>query len=523
MRNLTFLFILTLILSSCITEDDVCFTEEDCPAGMKCEEGVCVDDNGDAGDTGNTGNTGETGSSGSTGETGSTGDTGETGSSGSTGETGSTGGTGSSGSTGDPDPTCGNGILDADEECDYEITYTVEQLCEDKYGSQDFYDTSTASCSNVCEIVADCHYCGDGVVNNDEECDPGITYEVNDICKEVHGELEFYDTSTASCSDACEITSDCHYCGDGIIHADSGEVCDGEELNDKECSDLGEAEIVFEATGTGRTGTIQTWTVPVTGPYRITAYGAQGGGPQGGRGAKISGDFQLEAGDKIKILVGQKGSSYIQDLGESPDRYANGGGGGTFVVKEGAEDTTGILVIAGGGGGSQSSTNNLRHASITTSGNNGHGATESGIGDGGTNGSGGKRSSMSAGGGGFNGNGEDATNADGGLAFLNNGTGGSANNTGHGGFGGGGGAHTQGGSSWGSSHGGGGGYSGGGGGHTVGGGGGSYNSGENQENEAQARTGDGQVVIKELFKFTGGTLSCSSDCRSFDVSQCTIE
>ena len=40
---------------------------------------------------------------------------------------------------------------------------------------------------------------------------------------------------------------------------------------------------------------IQSWTVPISGPYRIEAFGAKGGnhfnGTFGGNGAKIQGDF----------------------------------------------------------------------------------------------------------------------------------------------------------------------------------------------------------------------------------------
>ena len=45
---------------------------------------------------------------------------------------------------------------------------------------------------------------------------------------------------------------------------------------------------------------IQTWTVPVTGNYRIEVKGAQGGGQAptkfGGKGVSMRGDFNLTAG-----------------------------------------------------------------------------------------------------------------------------------------------------------------------------------------------------------------------------------
>ena len=61
---------------------------------------------------------------------------------------------------------------------------------------------------------------------------------------------------------------------------------------------------------------IQEWTVPATATYTIEAYGAQGGRSyllssttwyDGGKGAKMVGDFSLTQGDVLKILVGQQG------------------------------------------------------------------------------------------------------------------------------------------------------------------------------------------------------------------------
>ena len=55
-------------------------------------------------------------------------------------------------------------------------------------------------------------------------------------------------------------------------------------------------------------GGIQYWTAPYTGLYHIETYGAYGGwstcyeGPRG-QGAMMSGEFELEQGDVLKILV----------------------------------------------------------------------------------------------------------------------------------------------------------------------------------------------------------------------------
>jgi len=100
------------------------------------------------------------------------------------------------------------------------------------------------------------------------------------------------------------------------------------------------------------TSGIQTWTVPATGTFRITATGAAGGDSTGnnpsypGRGALARGDFELTLGQVLRILVGHKGDD-AANLG--------GGGGGTYVVL-GATGST-ALVVAGGGGGANKCTN----------------------------------------------------------------------------------------------------------------------------------------------------------------------
>ncbi|TNE82047.1 MAG: DUF5011 domain-containing protein [Bacteroidetes bacterium] len=237
---------------------------------------------------------------------------------------------------------------------------------------------------------------------------------------------------------------------------------------------------------------IQYWIVPITGIYRIETTGAQGYGPFGGRGAKMTGEFFLNAGDTLKMAVGQAGGAPV---GAGTNQY--GGGGGTFVTKF---DNT-PLIIAGGGGGSWASAyNSTTDANIGTSGNDGvNGPANNGVG--GINGNGGNGLSNAGAGAGLL---SDATgDVSGGDAFVNGAVGGrAATNGGEGGFGGGGGA-----SSYNNRRsGGGGGYSGGGSsaassataGFPEGGGGGSYNAGDRQNNVASVGYGDGEIVITIL-------------------------
>uniref|UniRef100_A0A4W5MIB8 Tyrosine-protein kinase receptor n=1 Tax=Hucho hucho TaxID=62062 RepID=A0A4W5MIB8_9TELE len=120
---------------------------------------------------------------------------------------------------------------------------------------------------------------------------------------------------------------------------------------------------------------VQTWRVPATNRYMISAYGAAGG-----KGAKnhnkrshgvfISAIFPLEKGDILYILVGHQGedacpgrnpltqkiclgeSSVIEDEFTGDDWAGGGGGGGgaTYIYKMEGGVLVPLLIAAGGGG-----------------------------------------------------------------------------------------------------------------------------------------------------------------------------
>ncbi|HSW59411.1 MAG TPA: hypothetical protein VLJ60_01365, partial [bacterium] len=188
------------------------------------------------------------------------------------------------------------------------------------------------------------------------------------------------------------------------------------------------------------TSGIQYWTVPVTGKYKIEGYGAQGA-RNGGLGARIIGEFDLTAGEIIKIVVGQQGSAGTNDT-----YTGGGGGGGSFVVRFPYNTNASIAVVAGGGGG-------YTNFGVTTT-MNGRSSTDGGDtnNDGGGNSGNGGNSGLTdgpaAGGGGFFTDGTNGNYGDvlpvGGKSFINGAVGGTeGHNTGHiggdGGFGGGGG------------------------------------------------------------------------------------
>jgi hypothetical protein len=221
---------------------------------------------------------------------------------------------------------------------------------------------------------------------------------------------------------------------------------------------------------------IMLWTVPKTGTYRITAAGASGQTASStNRGALIRGDFELEQGAKLRIVVGQ-----------SPT--GTGGGGGSFVVKETGSTNSDIYVIAGGGGGKTSGSG----GTATTS--NANGTVSNGNGGTAVN-----TSYNGPAGGGFFTSGTVSTGSprgNVGSGFLQGVLGGAAAGGGSGGFGGGG----SGGADSAAGGGGGGGYSGGSGSSDGSGGqgAGSYPNGANQSNTGNSNSGAGFVSIELL-------------------------
>ena len=64
-----------------------------------------------------------------------------------------------------------------------------------------------------------CHYCGDGIENGTEtgstKCDYNRSYTANELCTKWLGSREYYTGSLPGCNTACNNTSTCYYCGDG--------------------------------------------------------------------------------------------------------------------------------------------------------------------------------------------------------------------------------------------------------------------------------------------------------------------
>lgn len=247
------------------------------------------------------------------------------------------------------------------------------------------------------------------------------------------------------------------------------------------------------------TGQVENFVVPACiSTMKITAFGAQGGSADGGKGARMSGSFVVAPGETLGVAVGKRGVA--NNCGGAP--ATAGGGGGSFVWH--ANNQTEPMIAAGGGGGGNTNWGDLvcrkgLDGVVAINGTAGNGAQSAAGGANGLGGAGNAPSGTGAGGAGWKGNGQDSTYAPGPstggkgpLTFV----GGAGSNLfgpgGEGGFGGGGGAVCG--------AGGGGGYSGGGAGEgsscrAGGGGGGSFNSGSGQDNAPGVRSGDGEITI----------------------------
>jgi hypothetical protein len=125
-----------------------------------------------------------------------------------------------------PTPTsvCGNGVLEAGEECD-----------GNSFGNQSCSTKGFASgyltCTSTCKIsTAKCNMCGNGVIDPGEWCD-GSNMGTR-TCQ-----TQGFSGGKLTCYKCTLNTFYCSQCGNGIV--DPGEQCDGSSLNGKTCVSLG--------------------------------------------------------------------------------------------------------------------------------------------------------------------------------------------------------------------------------------------------------------------------------------------
>ncbi|PKN25690.1 MAG: hypothetical protein CVU65_07985 [Deltaproteobacteria bacterium HGW-Deltaproteobacteria-22] len=128
--------------------------------------------------------------------------------------------------------SCGDGFVDPGEECDGNIG---ENTC----ASLGHYNqTGTLVCTPLCKFdTADCGgRCGDGIPNgtDGEQCD-GNNLDGNS-CESLG-----YTGGTLICAGDCtfEVSACAGRCGNGVIDADESEVCDGGNLGAETCQTQG--------------------------------------------------------------------------------------------------------------------------------------------------------------------------------------------------------------------------------------------------------------------------------------------
>ncbi|HAA54434.1 MAG TPA: hypothetical protein DCE42_06740, partial [Myxococcales bacterium] len=196
--------ILTLSLLACGAPDRTCKNESDCVSGEHCQNNQCIPDCQDDSEC----NNGESCLS-----------------------------TGRCGTKTQPTNNCGNGVIDQGEECDGATLNN--QTCQTKG-----FDSGDIKCDATCTFdTSGCtkaqtkNDCGNGVVDQDEECDG--TALNNQTCQ-----TKGFDSGDIKCSATCTFdTSTCkksqptNDCGNGQI--DQGEECDGTALDNQTCQTKG--------------------------------------------------------------------------------------------------------------------------------------------------------------------------------------------------------------------------------------------------------------------------------------------
>ncbi|MBD3406560.1 MAG: hypothetical protein GF411_10640, partial [Candidatus Lokiarchaeota archaeon] len=108
---------------------------------------------------------------------------------------------------------CGDGILNGEEYCDYNVPDGVDSNSDEIDDNMCELDGVLYACDNHC--LCSCRtteWCGDGILNGNEDCDYNAGYPDN-LCPD-----------SSACDENCLCSGTEPYCGDGVVQ--DGEVCD---------------------------------------------------------------------------------------------------------------------------------------------------------------------------------------------------------------------------------------------------------------------------------------------------------
>jgi cysteine-rich repeat protein len=155
---------------------------------------------------------------------------------------------GPSSSTTDTPASCGNGELDAGEECDpaapdtgdCHANCTLNTCGDGKIAGDepcdDGNDIDTDTCTNLCHLPA----CGDGILSDSEDCEEGINAGEPPACTQFG-----FENGQVGCLDCAWSEAACYTCGDGILNREF-EICEPSIFPAEVCSDI--ANSIGDAT-----------------------------------------------------------------------------------------------------------------------------------------------------------------------------------------------------------------------------------------------------------------------------------
>lgn len=140
-------------------------------------------------------------------------------------------------------PACGNNFLEPGEDCDFGNDVQIRtEICYigPNQGTQVYNCSNLTDCKWV--AVGGCQACGDGIVQDDEDCDGGQSHDYGQ-CTVGGSAKTGWQKMICSVNTDCQFVFDagdsCHYCGDGVVDKLGtvlNEECDEGALNGTEGS-----------------------------------------------------------------------------------------------------------------------------------------------------------------------------------------------------------------------------------------------------------------------------------------------